>query len=153
MSKHTPEPWYAYQREHPVGYSFGICNSRPCGTLVDEDGSLHTDFPDWNPGTSELVARTYDSENAHANANRIVACVNACAGMDDPAAEISRLRARVAELEGAAKELADGWTNKHVINTDLDRRVVNMIMVWDRPRFEAAIAESARAANGEVSHG
>ena len=105
MSKHTPEPWYAYQREHPVGYSFGICNSRPCGTLVDEDGSLHTDFPDWNPGTSELVARTYDSENAHANANRIVACVNACAGMDDPAAEISRLRDELA----AWKAEAEAW--------------------------------------------
>lgn len=34
-----------------------------------------------------------------ANPGRIVACVNACAGMEDPAAEIAALRARVAELE------------------------------------------------------
>lgn len=66
----------------------------------------------------------------------------------EAAAEIERLRARVAELEAAAAHLACAWTAQHVINTDLDRRVVNMIMVWDRPRFEAAIAESARAANG-----
>jgi len=34
-------------------------------------------------------------------AQRIVACVNACAGMNDPANEIATLRARVAELEKA----------------------------------------------------
>jgi hypothetical protein len=33
------------------------------------------------------------------NAARIVACVNACAGMEDPAKEIATLRARIAELE------------------------------------------------------
>lgn len=32
---------------------------------------------------------------------RAVACMNACAGMADPAAEIATLRARVAELEDA----------------------------------------------------
>lgn len=66
--------------------------------------------------------------------------------------EIDTLRARVAELEAAAAHLANGWTAQHVVDTDLDGRVVNMIMVWDRPRFEAAIAESARDANGEVPH-
>lgn len=32
-------------------------------------------------------------------ASRIVACVNACAGIYDPAKEIASLRARIAELE------------------------------------------------------
>jgi len=36
--------------------------------------------------------------NSEANAARIVQCVNACAGMDDPAAEIAALRARIEEL-------------------------------------------------------
>lgn len=31
--------------------------------------------------------------------DRIIACLTACAGMADPAAEIERMRARVAELE------------------------------------------------------
>jgi hypothetical protein len=33
------------------------------------------------------------------NARRIVACVNACAGMEDPAAEIARLQAENDELD------------------------------------------------------
>lgn len=70
--------------------------------------------------------------------------------MRDAASEIERLRSRVAELEAAAKELADGWTYKHVVNTDLDRRVVNMILARDRPRCETKRAELHRAANGEV---
>jgi hypothetical protein len=41
-----------------------------------------------------------------ANASRIVACVNACAGMEDPAAEIERLKAQRDELL-AALELAE----------------------------------------------
>ena len=41
------------------------------------------------------------TERDKSNGERIVACVNACAGMDDPAAEIKRLR----EIEWQYKEL------------------------------------------------
>ena len=60
----------------------------------------HTSEPwefkeDWISKGDEAVALVYGINNSqeHANAARIVACVNACAGMDDPAAEIERLRA------------------------------------------------------------
>ena len=44
------------------------------------------------------------------DAARIVACVNACAGMDDPAAEIERLRAERGELLAALENLI-AWAN------------------------------------------
>jgi hypothetical protein len=82
MSKHTPEPWVAD----------------------------HYDEGDWSIGTCEMdrtiaenapcIPRLPTSESA-ANARRIVACVNACAGMDDPAAGIARLKAREAEMREA----------------------------------------------------
>lgn len=62
---HTPTPWRtAYHG-----------NLRRCKTKI-EAGHL-------------VVADTIDNE---ANAERIVACVNACAGMADPAAEIASLK-------------------------------------------------------------
>lgn len=41
------------------------------------------------------------------DARHIVACVNACAGMNDPAADIARLREANAEMLGALKSLSD----------------------------------------------
>ena len=54
--------------------------------------------------TGHNIAPHYQYANRYqsANAARIVACVNACEGMADPAAEIAALRARVAELEKEA---------------------------------------------------
>lgn len=43
-------------------------------------------------------------KTSDANAARVVACINACKGMEDPAAEIAALRARVAELEKEATD-------------------------------------------------
>lgn len=45
------------------------------------------------------------STNRKANAERIVACVNACEGMEDPAAEIAALKAQRNELLAALEEL------------------------------------------------
>ncbi len=47
-------------------------------------------------GDDLLVARCANGNTT--NAQRIVDCVNACAGMADPAVEIATLRARVAEF-------------------------------------------------------
>jgi len=43
----------------------------------------------------------YASERQEANLNRIVACVNACESMADPAAEIAKLRADNERLRAA----------------------------------------------------
>jgi hypothetical protein len=45
-----------------------------------------------------------DKEEAEANTARIVACENACAGMEDPAAEIARLRERIEHYADQALE-------------------------------------------------
>lgn len=45
------------------------------------------------------------------DAARIVACVNACAGMDDPSAEIARLRAQRTELAKALRACVDNYYN------------------------------------------
>jgi hypothetical protein len=80
-------------------------------------------------------------------AQRIVACVNACAGMNDPANEIATLRARVAELEKATEpttvrewleQLPDGYRERALEQCDcLDERCTSMSMaliifsVWE----------------------
>ena len=74
MSKHTPAPWH-YSEE----------NSRPSGAqlIYAEDG--------WLVADACGAFKRHDDER-QANAHRIIACVNACAGMEDPAGTISLVR-------------------------------------------------------------
>lgn len=60
-------------------------------------------------GKGVILVGRCDCDHDRANANRIVACVNACAGMADPASEIAALKAQRDELLaalGVLKELA-----------------------------------------------
>jgi hypothetical protein len=70
--KHTAEPWHVNR----IGKNMYV--ESPLGFIAD----------------LQLGECTFLDEAAvaAANAARIVACVNACAGMDDPVAEIKRLR-------------------------------------------------------------
>jgi hypothetical protein len=85
MSSHTPEPWIVRETD---GYS--------CGRVVKSPGWIISG-PEYTVFHLPNAGRMPDS--GAADAARIVACVNACAGMDDPAAALARLRERVAELE------------------------------------------------------
>jgi hypothetical protein len=80
---HTPEPWGVSDR-----YDVTV----PDGTVAVAFGTVTTDEEDM------------------ANAARIVACVNACAGLDDPAAILNEVRAVLADIVHRADttELADG---------------------------------------------
>jgi len=76
VSRHTPEPWQCIQKE-------------TCLFIYGPDSKVVTDFPG-NEGTeyqTELIALPYGCGEGTQNANseRIVACVNALAGMN-PAA-------------------------------------------------------------------
>jgi hypothetical protein len=73
--KHTPEPWRV---------SGKIVNTQNVVSIKAIDKTISTLAAD--------EFRNCTIEEVNANAARIVACVNACAGMDDPAAEIERLR-------------------------------------------------------------
>ena len=73
MSKHTPEPWRVLD---------GGCDG---GIAIVQ--------------ISHITRDVWEIPRCAEDLHRIVACVNACEGMDDPAAEIERLRARVAEYK------------------------------------------------------
>ena len=85
--KHTPEPWEAY-------YGCVIAESEQGITINGGTGKEAREYYGGN-----LIGESISD----ANADRIVACVNACAGMEDPAAEIAALRAEVERLKPAAK--------------------------------------------------
>lgn len=72
MSKHTPEPW--------------------------KDGFLRVTAIDGGMKIAVTSCEIGNVEIEQANANRIVTCVNACAGIDDPAAEIAELKRQRDEL-------------------------------------------------------
>ena len=78
MSKHTPEPWFDDRATHDEPYQnikiLGDENRGICWLWIDD-----APVDDWNA-------------EQRANANRIVTCVNACAGMADPATEIAELK-------------------------------------------------------------
>lgn len=57
-------------------------------------------------GDIDTRVNVYDHDPG--NRDRIVACVNACAGMADPASEIAALKAQRDELLAACKE-ANEW--------------------------------------------
>ncbi len=73
MSKHTPEPWYIQPDPWPPSIRDG------------EHGAeiAYAKSPYTNPEYRTLE---------RANSNRIVACVNACKDLADPAAEIKAMR-------------------------------------------------------------
>lgn len=77
--KHTPEPWVA-------GWGGGITGPNAATMLKwDYKFPIHR-VRDLRVAIREPVLALPTTDPAHeANAARIVACVNACAGMDDPA--------------------------------------------------------------------
>lgn len=118
--KHTPEPWSIHR--HMGGTHEAECDGFTAwtsyigagDTLIGEVGAFKFNNPD-NGGW----LRVDSDKEQRANAARIVACVNACAGMDDPAAIISGLHiARETlltvakqrdELAAAAKRMISAW--------------------------------------------
>lgn len=82
MSKHTKEPWVQGDCSRNMIYAW-----KGQVLVFTDDGyriivSCNQNYP----------------EEAEANARRIVACVNACAGMDDPEKEVATLKVHRDEL-------------------------------------------------------
>ena len=80
MSKHTPEPW--------------------------GDSQLRLCFVEFEKLGITVSIPQYADEEAKANSRRILSCVNACAGMADPAAEIAELKQQRDELLAALHDAA-----------------------------------------------
>lgn len=74
----------------------------PLGDSGDFEGVLQI----YTREHQELVAEAWNPEDKHYEQfSRIIACVNACAGMADPAAEIQAMREAIREAHEALKEL------------------------------------------------
>lgn len=113
MSKHTPEPWRAEMNS--VYWEF----QDTYGDLIGDTCASSASEP--HHGCSLALGE--------ANANRLVACVNALAGVPDPAAFVA-----------AARELADASTNYEqasfgTVGPDTDRlmKAVAAFHAADRP--------------------
>lgn len=102
-TQHTPEPWALRKLfEEPIMVPFpetneeAYTNEYAVHGIDDRVIACVEYFTDTNHkgwGHNETI------EKWEANAERIVACVNACAGMIDPAKEIAELRAEIARLK------------------------------------------------------
>jgi hypothetical protein len=92
MSGHTPEPW-------------GVCGPA-------QDGSFILTPPDFAERADEEWTTLCAFVDDEADAYRIVACVNALAGIPDPAAFVKAARELLAQSEA---------TIDHVEDADVDR--------------------------------
>lgn len=83
MSKHTKEPWH---------------NSTDIRQIESGDGTVIC-----------IVSGSVSNKSTVADAKRIVACVNACADMEDPEREIAAIRAeaRAEALRGASGKICE----------------------------------------------
>ena len=99
MSKHTPEPWHFYE------------NDTYCEINSERDGQI---------GDSCASSCLGNKELGIANAMRIVGCVNACVGMEDPAAEIEKLRRQRDELLDLVKRARLEWLDQNQTSDDTD---------------------------------
>lgn len=98
MSNHTPEPWVTGRKDMQ---SYHGDTGEPFSSVYREADDDR--MPMGSDGFGGKVriplriayieGRDIPRDEEKANADRIVACVNACAGMDDPAATIAGLRA------------------------------------------------------------
>ena len=69
-----------------------------------------------------------DCPGAVATARRIVACVNACEGMADPAAEIADLKSQRDEMLEAAKAVVARWDTPNWKDAEPTAAVIGRLM-------------------------
>lgn len=101
MSEHTKEPWVQGDCSRNMIYAW-----KGQVLVFTDDGyriivSCNQNYP----------------EEAEANARRIVACVNACTDMKDPAADIDTIKAQRDELLAAANGIDAWWRLPNIART------------------------------------
>ena len=100
MSKHSPEPWSIIEN-----------NARW--------NEIYSSDKNWIADTCASMC-TGDIKLGRANADRIVTCVNACAGMEDPAAAIEKMRQQRDELLNLVKQARLEWLDQNQTSDDTD---------------------------------
>ncbi len=130
-NKHTPEPWRAFNNGQGV---VGVSADRSdvCWTRIEKGGWLDSD-------------RTIDAD--YENARRIVACINACAGIDTELLEIiadndKTLAGVIANVEKQRDELLaelQRFMDSHEECTDFDGFTAQIVSMADYHQAQAAI--------------
>lgn len=93
--KHTPGPWSIGSGSHVSGMWSGMIRIES----LEDFHSNGVDYPDGSTKsyTNVVCGTTGHSDTARANMLRIVECVNALAGVEDPAAAIREAREALQE--------------------------------------------------------
>ena len=139
MSEHTGEPW-AFEKiegDEKTGWEASLI---PCSGV---DADWHCFVTAWGLQYNDDYPQRNGREISKANALRIVACVNACAGMADPAAEIGKLKGQRDRAVAALKTICKKGTWKTVPCKTLDGKPVPITeqVEWYAKIASAAIAE------------
>ncbi len=107
-SNWTPEPWQA-GREDAQSY-YGDTGQPFSSVYRQDDDDRMPLTPDGFGGMTRVPLRIayvegkdIPRDEEKANARRIVACVNACTGLADPAAEIKAMREKIDRLEAVVR--------------------------------------------------
>lgn len=117
---HTPEPWR-------------VAIHAPAGLVKIEADKI-------------VVADTIRNE---ANATRLVACVNACAGMTDPAQEIAALRARSNNVPAMCAEVEKQRAEIKALRDALEGLLADKYLADPINADRMAPARAALAIGGE----
>ena len=133
-NKHTPEPWRAFNNGQGV---VGVSTDRSdvCWTRIADGSWLDSD-------------KTIDAD--YENARRIVACVNACAGIDTELLEIiedndKTLAGVIANVEKQRDELLaalERFMDSHEECTDFDGFTAQIVSMADYHQAQEAIARA-----------
>jgi len=103
MSGHTPEPWYVFPPQDDSEKWIAVSVDNVIDIMLVKRGPILRDDPE---------------DIGDRNADRVVACVNACKGMDDPAKEIAELRAANAKMLKALELVKDRWVHPNQIKEE-----------------------------------
>jgi hypothetical protein len=114
-----------------------------CRPSDDDAGSVVEFFPDGSDG-AEIIAFVEDFGDEMAVATRFIDCVNACSGMEDPEAEIARLRRERDTAMAAAAEIAKSTGEALVRLRKVEEAARQYVAATDSP------GESARDALDEL---
>lgn len=113
MSEHTPEPWKR-------------------ATDIYADRGCIDDSNDVRIATTSMMARIASKEEIAANARRIVACVNACAGLDLESLEKMPLGALAILRDAAVMEAVRQFAAKGASSeADLAAVAQSLLDEWD----------------------
>lgn len=108
MTEHTKEPWKFDEENQGVSPqpSWGLLDSTGASLPIYVSMTPFCDAALYDYATGETLTQEQFTDRSRANANRVVACVNALANIPDPAAYMKAVDALVTVTTVARSEIA-----------------------------------------------